>query len=209
MLTAMSGCQPAEAPSLGDVRVGLAWTEHADPLVRERVEQAAAHFGHVEGLDVPFPDGSYAVFMREAAEVHHDLWREHREAYGSNVAAKVERAMQTTDAAVAAAERARADYRERMAALLERVDVLVTPTLAVVAPPAGVGDLALREQLLRFTYPFNAIGAPALALPCGAAEEGLPASVQLVGRPGTDALVLAIGRTLEGSLARSPGSAET
>jgi aspartyl-tRNA(Asn)/glutamyl-tRNA(Gln) amidotransferase subunit A len=145
--------------------------------------------------------------MREAAEVHHDLWRDHREAYGSNVAAKVERAMETTDAAVAAAERARADYRERMAALLERVDVLVTPTLAVVAPPAGVGDLALREQLLRFTYPFNAIGAPALALPCGPAEEGLPASVQLVGRPGTDALVLAIGRTLEGSLARSPGSA--
>jgi aspartyl-tRNA(Asn)/glutamyl-tRNA(Gln) amidotransferase subunit A len=145
--------------------------------------------------------------MREAAEVHHDLWRDHRAAYGSNVAAKVERAMQTTDAAVAAAERARADYRERMAALLERVDVLVTPTLAVVAPPAGVGDLALREQLLRFTYPFNAIGAPALALPCGPAEEGLPASVQLVGRPGTDALVLAIGRTLEGSLARPPGSA--
>jgi len=209
MLTALSGYQPSEAPTLGDNRVGLAWTEHADPLVRERVEQAAAHFGHVERLDVPFPDGSYAVFMREAAEVHNDLWREHREAYGSNVAAKVERAMQTTDAAVAAAERARADYRERMAALLERVDVLVTPTLAVVAPPAGVGDLALREQLLRFTYPFNAIGAPALALPCGAAEEGLPASVQLVGRPGTDALVLAIGRTLEGSLARSPGSAKT
>jgi aspartyl-tRNA(Asn)/glutamyl-tRNA(Gln) amidotransferase subunit A len=207
MLTAVCDYEPAAAPALGEVRVGLAWTEHADPLVRERVEQAAEHFGHVERLDVPSPDGSYAVFMREAAEVHHDLWRDHREAYGSNVAAKVERAMETTDAAVAAAERARADYRERMAALLERVDVLVTPTLAVVAPPAGVGDLALREQLLRFTYPFNAIGVPALALPCGPAEEGLPASVQLVGRPGTDALVLAIGRTLEGSLARSPGSA--
>jgi Asp-tRNA(Asn)/Glu-tRNA(Gln) amidotransferase A subunit family amidase len=33
-------------------------------------------------------------------------------------------------------------------------------------------------------------------MPCGAAEDGLPASVQLVGRPGEDALVLAAGRAL-------------
>jgi Asp-tRNA(Asn)/Glu-tRNA(Gln) amidotransferase A subunit family amidase len=84
-----------------------------------------------------------------------------------------------------------------MAQLMAAVDLLVTPTLAVVAPPSGVGDLVLREQLLRFTYPFNAIGAPALALPCGPAEHGLPASVQLAGRPGEDALVLAAGRGLE------------
>jgi aspartyl-tRNA(Asn)/glutamyl-tRNA(Gln) amidotransferase subunit A len=147
---------------------------------------------------VPFPDGPYAVFTREAAEVHADLWRDHRDAYGANVAAKVARALEISDASVAAAERARADYRARMAELMARIDLLVTPTLAVVAPPAGVGDLALRNQLLRFTYPFNAIGAPALALPCGAAEDGLPASVQLVGRPGDDAFVLAAGRALDG-----------
>jgi aspartyl-tRNA(Asn)/glutamyl-tRNA(Gln) amidotransferase subunit A len=200
MLAALCDFEPAADPELADLRAGLAWIEHADPLVRERVEAAAAHFGQVERLDVPFPDGSYAVFMREAAEVHADLWRDHREAYGSNVAAKVARAMETTDAAVAAAERARADYRERMAELLQSVDVLVTPTLSMVAPAAGIGDLALRERLLRFTYPFNAIGAPALALPCGPAEDGLPASVQLVGKPGEDALVLAIGRALERAL---------
>jgi aspartyl-tRNA(Asn)/glutamyl-tRNA(Gln) amidotransferase subunit A len=200
MLAALCDFEPAAAPALADLHAGVAWAEQADPLVRDRVEAAAAHFGHLERLDVPFPDGSYAVFMREAAEVHADLWRDHREAYGSNVAAKVARAMETTDAAVAAAEQARADYRERMAELFERVDVLVTPTLSMVAPPAGIGDLALREPLLRFTYPFNAIGAPALALPCGAAEDGLPASVQLVGRPGEDALVLAVGRALERAL---------
>jgi aspartyl-tRNA(Asn)/glutamyl-tRNA(Gln) amidotransferase subunit A len=207
MLAALSDFTPAPPAELGDLRAALAWTEHADPLVRERVEAAAAHFGHVERLDVPFPDGSYAVFMREAAEVHADLWRDHRDAYGANVAAKVARAMETTDAAVAAAERARRDYRERMAELLADVDVLVTPTLSLVAPQAGIGDLALRERLLRFTYPFNAIGAPALALPCGPAEDGLPASVQLAGRPGADAHVLAIGRTLEGLLPRAPGIA--
>jgi Asp-tRNA(Asn)/Glu-tRNA(Gln) amidotransferase A subunit family amidase len=49
------------------------------------------------------------------------------------------------------------------------------------------------------TFPWNVIGAPALALPCGPAELGLPASVQLIGRPGDDPLVLAAGRLLEGN----------
>ena len=192
----VDGFEPAAPVDLADLTVGLAWTELADPLVRARVEESAARFGGVRRLDLPFPDGTYAVFTREGAQVHAGLWREHRDAYGANVAAKVERAMQITDAAVSAAERARSLYRERMAELMAGVDLLVTPTLSVVAPPSGVGDLALRDQLLRFTYPFNAIGAPALALPAGSAELGLPASVQLVGRRGQDALVLAAGARL-------------
>jgi aspartyl-tRNA(Asn)/glutamyl-tRNA(Gln) amidotransferase subunit A len=64
-----------------------------------------------------------------------------------------------------------------------------------------VGDRVLRPRVLRLTYPLNAIGAPALALPCGPAELGLPASAQLIGRPGEDRLVLAAGRLLEQSLA--------
>ena len=40
-----------------------------------------------------------------------------------------------------------------------------------------------RADFVRFTFPFNALGWPALALPCGAAEDGLPASIQIVGRP--------------------------
>jgi Asp-tRNA(Asn)/Glu-tRNA(Gln) amidotransferase A subunit family amidase len=94
--------------------------------------------------------------------------------------------------AVARAERDR--YRERIAAL--EVDLLVTPTVPMVAPPVGLGDLVLRERLIELTFPWNVTGSPALALPCGPAEDGLPASVQLIGRPGDDALVLAAGRAL-------------
>jgi aspartyl-tRNA(Asn)/glutamyl-tRNA(Gln) amidotransferase subunit A len=190
------GFEPAAAVDLGDLVAAVAWTDGADPLVRARVEAVTARFGAARTVALPFPDGTYPAFAREAALVHADLWRDHREAYGPNVAAKVGRAMEVGDAAVAEAERERERYRDRMAELMADVDVVVTPTLAVVAPPAGVGDLALRERLLRFTYPFNAIGAPALALPCGAAEHGLPASVQIAGRPGQDALVLAAGRAL-------------
>ena len=54
--------------------------------------------------------------------------------------------------------------------------------------------------MIRFTFPFNALGWPALALPAGPAEHGLPASLQLVGRAGDDPLVLAEGAALEPAL---------
>ena len=72
----------------------------------------------------------------------------------------------------------------------------MTPTVPMVAPPVGIGDLALRERMIELTFPWNVVGAPALALPCGPAEDGLSAPAQLVGRPGEDALVLAAGRAL-------------
>ena len=62
-------------------------------------------------------------------------------------------------------------------------------------------DDSLRLGITRFTNPFNALGWPALALPCGRAEHGLPASVQLVGRLGADPLVLAAGEALEAQVA--------
>ncbi len=64
-------------------------------------------------------------------------------------------------------------------------------------PPADIDEIELRQSYIRFTIPFNATGAPALALPAGTAEDELPASVQLVGPPGGDALVLAAGELLE------------
>jgi len=79
-------------------------------------------------------------------------------------------------------------------------DLLVTPTIPMVAPPVGIGDLALRVRMIEFTFPFNATGWPALALPCGPAEDGLPASVQITGPPGADSLVLAAGNLLERAL---------
>ncbi len=114
---------------------------------------------------------------------------------------KIERCLAVSDTAAAAADRERERYRERLDAIFADVDLLLTPTLPIVAPrvgAGGTGDLEVRERLIENTYPFNAAGLPALALPCGPAEGGLPASVQLVGRD--DALVLAAGRLLERAL---------
>src|SRR5581483_10521523 len=106
-----------------------------------------------------------------------------------------------SDAEVASATEARGAYERAASAALGDHDLLLTPTLAFVPPPADVDEIAVRESVIRFTYPFNLLGWPALALPCGAAEDGLPASAQLVGRPGADALVLAVGELLAGLLA--------
>jgi Asp-tRNA(Asn)/Glu-tRNA(Gln) amidotransferase A subunit family amidase len=178
-----------------DLRVGLAWTELAAPLVRARVEEAAARFGAVERVDFPLPDGVYPVFMREAADVHR--FAEHRDRYGTNVRGKLDRCLAVTDDAVEEARTARERYRERALEALGDLDLLVAPTMTTVAQPAGVPELELREEAIRLTFPFNALGWPVLALPCGSAEHGLPASVSLVGRPDADALVLAAGAGLE------------
>ena len=180
------GFSPASV-ELGDLRVGVAWTERADPGVRARVEAVAAGF---EPVEVPWPDGVYPAFSREIVEVHADLYPDDR--YDPGIAVKMDRARAVSDAQVAAARAERERYRERIAGL--EVDLLVTPTVPMVAPPVGIGDLALRERMIELTFPWNVTGSPALALPCGAAEDGLPASVQLIGRPGEDALVLAAGR---------------
>jgi aspartyl-tRNA(Asn)/glutamyl-tRNA(Gln) amidotransferase subunit A len=191
------GYEPLSLASLDDVRIGVAWTDLAEPLVRARVDEAAARFPHRRAIDLPMPDGVYTGFAREVAEVHADLFREHEAAYGPTVAFKMRNSLRITDAEVEEALRERERYRSRVAELMEGLDLILTPTVPMVAPPSGIGDLELRGRMLSLTFPWNAIGAPALALPCGAAEDGLPASVQILGKPGDDALVLAAGRLLE------------
>jgi aspartyl-tRNA(Asn)/glutamyl-tRNA(Gln) amidotransferase subunit A len=193
------GFEPAVLESLEAVAVAVAWTEEAEPLVAARVRATAELFPRRRDVDWPRTPID-ALFMREVADVHRDLYEEQGELYGEDVATKIERCLAVSDAEATLARRAREEYRERCAALLEGFDLLLTPTLPCVAPPTGIGDLALRPALTRNTLPFNALGWPALALPCGAAEDGLPASVQLVGPTGADALVLAAGERLAAAL---------
>jgi aspartyl-tRNA(Asn)/glutamyl-tRNA(Gln) amidotransferase subunit A len=182
--------EPLELESLDELAVAMAWLGEADPLVAARVERAAALFEHRR--EVEFPRAAVdALFMYEVAGVHRDLYAEQGELYGEDVGLKVERCLEVSAADAARAEEARREHAERAEELLASFDLLLTPTLPIVAPRVGIGDLTLRPTLTRNTLPFNSLGWPALALPCGAAEDGLPASLQLVGRRGADSLVLA------------------
>ena len=87
---------------------------------------------------------------------------------------------------------------------LESIDVMVTPTTPV--PAVKIGQDTVRRgttdepsifTMIRCTAPFNATHLPALALPCGFSKDGLPISLQIVGRPFDEATVLAAGHAYE------------
>jgi aspartyl-tRNA(Asn)/glutamyl-tRNA(Gln) amidotransferase subunit A len=196
------GFAPAELESLEEVRVAVC-LEHADPLVLARVEEASACFPRHELVSFPRPEGVSRLFMHEVAGVHAELFAENADLYGEDVRIKVERCLEVTDRQAEEATRRREEYREQAESALDGFDLVLTPTLPCVAPlvgAGGTGDLDVRESLISWTFPFNALGWPALALPCGPAEDGLPASVQLAGVTGSDSVVLAAGRLLEAAL---------
>jgi aspartyl-tRNA(Asn)/glutamyl-tRNA(Gln) amidotransferase subunit A len=196
LLGTLASLTPAALESLEELEVGVAWLDRAEPLVRARVAEAAAFFPRRREIDLPLAPGNRSDFMREVADVHGPLFPGNEELYGENVRDKIERCLAVSDRDAAAAERERDEYRARMAEAVDGLDLLVTPTVPFVAPPADAEELEIRGGAISLTYPFSSLGWPALALPCGAAEDGLPASVQLAGRGGDDARVLAAGRLL-------------
>jgi Asp-tRNA(Asn)/Glu-tRNA(Gln) amidotransferase A subunit family amidase len=165
-----------ELPEARSLRIASAWGAIEAPA---------------EPIDFPFPDHVGPAFMRDVAGVHQDLFGEHVDEYGSNVRTKVERCLTVTDAEYEAANARRQEYRERCEEALEGFDLLLVPTLSIEPPPADVDELAIREAMIRFTFPFNCLGWPALSVPVGRA------SIQIVGRSGDDGLVLAAGLSLE------------
>jgi aspartyl-tRNA(Asn)/glutamyl-tRNA(Gln) amidotransferase subunit A len=183
--------------ALEDVSVAVAWTREADDDVRACVEATARHFPRRRELDLPTAEPIGTAFMREVGDVHRDLYAESGELYGDNIRGKVERCIAVSDTEYREASQARERYRTLVDELLGDADLLVTPTLAMGPPAAGIDEPAERGRFVRFTFPFNALGWPALALPCGRTPAGLPASIQLVGRAGDDALVLGVGLALE------------
>ncbi len=92
-----------------------------------------------------------------------------------------------------------------MRQFMQRFDLLVTPSVAVPAfdaRPAGHQPLDPQTMLgwTPFSYPFNLTQQPAITLPCGLTQGGLPIGVQLVGPMFADALVLRAARALESTM---------
>ncbi len=184
-----------EPASLGDLSLAVSWADRAEPLVRERVLAVPA-----TAIEFPTAENVSPAFMREVGDVHRELYPENAELYGDNIRGKIERCIALDDAEYELATRARIEHAERAFSALQGFDLLLTPTLGFVAPAADVVETEIRGAMTLFTFPFNALGWPALAIPAGPAENGLPASIQVVGRPGDDALVLAAGLAIEAAL---------
>jgi amidase len=97
-------------------------------------------------------------------------------------------------------------------AWFQDVDILLTPTVAVDAPRAGalaattdIGELMeMVSGLAAFTGTWNFTGQPAITLPAGFSDDGLPLAVQLVGRPAEEGTLLAVAAELEALLDVGP-----
>ncbi|PPI04222.1 amidase [Rathayibacter sp. AY1D2] len=95
-------------------------------------------------------------------------------------------------------------YERAVIAAFSGVDAVLTPSLAMTPRPVGWYDLEdpernFEQQCLYTPYTsfVNVSGLPAITLPLSTTEEGLPMGVQLIGRPGGEATLLAIGAQLE------------
>ena len=86
-----------------------------------------------------------------------------------------------------------------------RLDIMLTPTLAVTAAehgqmmyncPDGCEE-TLMSSSVRCTFPFNLTGQPALTVPNGFDEKGLPTGLQIIAKPWADALVLRVGHAYQ------------
>jgi amidase len=90
-------------------------------------------------------------------------------------------------------------------AVFDRHDVLLTPTLGRRPPRIGMLDglgpvragLLASTPMIAYTALWNVTGNPAAAVPAGFADDGLPLSVQLVGRPADEPTLLSLAAQLE------------
>jgi amidase len=105
----------------------------------------------------------------------------------------------------------RAATTARILSLWDEVDVLLTPALARTALPAeggygkaGLVALDIAARFTPFTPIFNLTGQPAVAIPAGFGGDGLPTSVQLVGRHGAEELLYSLAGEIEAAQPWAP-----
>ncbi|HEY6419173.1 MAG TPA: amidase [Candidatus Binataceae bacterium] len=145
------------------------------------------------------------IVSGEALEIHEDWIRTRRQDYGEDVRRLLENGMMTTATAYIRAQRARARVLAEASAALASRDVLIAPGSAIGAPKIGEGGLLGQPEdrvdvgnaILRFTSPFDVTGQPALAIPTGLSSEGLPLSMQVIGRPFGEEQVIQVAAAYE------------
>jgi aspartyl-tRNA(Asn)/glutamyl-tRNA(Gln) amidotransferase subunit A len=164
----------------------------------------------VEEVSIPSIEQASAIattiMLTEAAEFHENWLRLRPHDYGDDIRPTLEAGMLTPAMYYVRAQRARAAVLAEVLAALENRVALIAPTAAITAPALDThGRLVtlsgqpvnLVTEVLSFTAPFNVTGQPVLALPIGLSSEGLPLSIQIVGRPFDEVGVLQVAAAYE------------
>lgn len=171
----------------------------------ELVDVAIPHAGDIASIYLH-------IVLPEAAAYHAVTLERRADAYTPNVRLRLEMGRYILAEDYVRALRGREVLKTEVDAALEGVDGLLLPSLAIPAPTIGAetvrlgaSDEPVRTVMLRLTQLFNITGHPAITIPCGTTEDGLPVGAQVVGRRGGDVPLLEVARALEPHL--GPGSA--
>ncbi|HEX9618059.1 MAG TPA: amidase [Anaerolineales bacterium] len=170
--------------------------------VREAGQVFAALGAQVQ--ETPFLNGRDAaranglMVTSDAAAFHQERLESRPEDFGADVLQRLRSGAAFTSSEYIQARRTQTVLRREFERFFERFDLLLTPATPVAAPPIeGPDAVEQARTLTRFTSPFNLTGLPALSLPCGFTEGGLPVGLQIVGPPWSEAAVLRAAHAFE------------
>ena len=196
----------------------IAWAPEAagsmpvDPRVSAIVDGARTAFEAVGcRTHDAFPDlaGARDVFLTMRAHMFAadlgELLAEHRDRIKETVVWNIEEGLGLTSGDLARAERLRTELHERVAAFFERFAFLVTlvsqvpPFDAHIEYPTEVAGHAMTTYLdwMESCWCITVTGGPAISVPCGFTDDGLPVGLQIVGRRGDDLGVLRLAHAFE------------
>jgi amidase len=144
--------------------------------------------------------------------------KEHRSLVKDTIVWEIERGECLTAREIATAEAKRTDFYQRMQGFMERYEFFALPVSQV--PPFDIGQPYVSEiegvamdtyiDWMKSCYYISATGNPAISVPAGFTEEGLPVGLQLVARHQDDWGLLQIAHAFEqasGVARRWPGAA--
>ena len=137
-----------------------------------------------------------------AVAAHAATYPSQRDAYGPWFRGWLDMGARVTGADYARADNLRAACTGHLRRVFEGIDVLVCPSMSapphIVTPEILYGPKEDRPtKFQRFTVPFDYNGAPTLSVPCGMNSEGLPLSIQFVGKHLTEPLLCQVGHAYE------------
>jgi aspartyl-tRNA(Asn)/glutamyl-tRNA(Gln) amidotransferase subunit A len=153
---------------------------------------------------------AWLILMSEAYAVHEEWLRTRYRDYGEILRGRLAVASTVPAADYIAAQRRRRRLCATVAEAMRGCDLLLTAAQVSEAPPIEAVTKWASFEAPNFTTPFNLTGQPAVVVPAGFGEAGLPVGVQLVGRSFEDATVLRAAHAFQGATdwhARRPAPA--
>jgi aspartyl-tRNA(Asn)/glutamyl-tRNA(Gln) amidotransferase subunit A len=204
-----------ETPIAG-LRVGVPENYYFDGVTDEMAAAVHAAARTIEALGTavtqvrlpdprPLVDVCNVISRSESATIHSRVLRDRPHELQPAVRARLETGFHISAHDYLQALRLRGRFtREFVREVFGEVDALVLPVIPEPAPAleavtAGTAAeiVAMMGRFSRLTRPFNGLGLPALALPCGTAPDGRPLALQIVGRPFDEGTVLRLGHAYQ------------